>query len=177
MDVGGLHPAVAHGIWPTEAQFCGFATAWCSNRLSIGNRLQVSPWAVCPCRYLVTNNKKGCLFSRGSPLRQSRLLNVYSECCGTGDVCVAAVNRGDGNGIGSGRSSAAGTAAPHPSPAPTLRNTSITKATGHLFRRIPGMRSKRMQPANVPPAAAIRAASCGRCPPRPFWTFPQRRRL
>jgi hypothetical protein len=34
------------------------------------------------------------------------------------------------------------------------------------------MRSKRMQPAAVPPAAAIRPAVLRKFPPIPFWTFP-----
>jgi hypothetical protein len=34
------------------------------------------------------------------------------------------------------------------------------------------MRSKRMQPAAVPPAAAIRPAVLRRFPPIPFWTLP-----
>ena len=57
---------------------------------------------------------------------------------------------------------------PQPSPAPTLRNTSITKATGHLFLRIPGMRSNRMQPTAVPPAAAIRPSVLDDLPAGPF---------
>src|ERR1700744_1143438 len=49
---------------------------------------------------------------------------------------------------------------------------SMPRATGHLFRRIPGMRSKRIQPAAVPPAAAIRAAVLRRLPPGLFSIFP-----
>ena len=48
----------------------------------------------------------------------------------------------------------------------------MASATGHRFLRIPGMRSKRMQPAAVPPAAAIRAAVLRKLPAGAFLIFP-----
>src|ERR1700677_3837397 len=81
----------------------------------LGQRVTTFPqipltWAKRIFTRLVTQlaHKKSVLpLSRGSPSRQTGLLNRYSECTRSRDVGVAAVLRSNGHGIGPGGSAAA----------------------------------------------------------------------
>jgi hypothetical protein len=48
--------------------------------------------------------KKGLPLFKRQPLAAKRLLNGYSERCGTSDLCVAAVSCGNGDSVSPGRS-------------------------------------------------------------------------